>query len=172
MQYFQDATAQKVYAFNPDVVVTNTAGVYFFTTSAGVALTGLPTTLQPCPNNTPPAPPAPTLAQQAGAASAAGLTVTLTGSMTLAATLFPTDSATQAKLGAVVTTINTAGTFPGGATSYPMKDASGAWHTLTIAQYKTLAGAIAAYVAALDLIADGNPLAATALPAASVSLVV
>ncbi len=120
----------------------------------------------------PPRPPAPTLIQQAAMASIAGLTITLSGSITLAATLFPTDPVTQGKLGAVVTTISATGAFPGGVTSYPMKDASGTWHTFTVAQYKGVAGAIGAYVAALDLIADGNPLGASALPAPSASLAV
>ena len=115
---------------------------------------------------------APTLAQQAAAAIGAGVSLALSGTVTLAATLFPTDPATQAKLGAVVTTVTASGAFPGGASSYPMKDASGAWHSFTSAQYVKVAGAIAAYVAALDLIIDGNPLSATALPPASVAIVV
>lgn len=112
----------------------------------------------------------PTLAQQAAAAIGAGLTLTLSGSLTLPATLFPTDPVTTAKIGAVVTALLATGAFPGGATSYPMKDATGAWHTFTAAQYKAVAGALAAYVAALDLIADGNPMGATALPANAASV--
>lgn len=111
-----------------------------------------------------------TLAQQAQMAELAGLSITLSGSFTLAETLFPTDPTTQTKIGAVVTTINTTGAFAGGATSWPMKDSSGAWHTFTISQYKAVAVAIDTYVSALDLIIDGNPLSATALPSASVSL--
>ena len=118
---------------------------------------------------TPPAPVLP-LAQQAAAAINAGLTITLSGSLTLAATLFPTDPVTTAKIGAVITTLLATGAFPGGTTSYPMKDATGAWHTFTAAQYPKVAGALAAYVAALDLIADGNPLGATELPANSATV--
>lgn len=118
---------------------------------------------------TPPLP-APTLAQLAASAELAGLTITLSGTLTLAATLFPTDPTTQTKIGAVVTTINTTGTFAGGATVWPMKDASGVWHTLTVPQYKAVAGVIDTYVSALDLIIDGNPLGATALPPSSVSI--
>ena len=118
----------------------------------------------------PPAASAPTLAQQAQAALTAGLTLTLGGSLTLAATLFPTDMATQSKLAAVTTMLNTAGVFPGGATTYPLKDAASVWHTLTVNQYKTVVGGIATYVAALFLIIDGNPLSATALPSASATL--
>jgi hypothetical protein len=120
----------------------------------------------------PPAAPTPTLAQQATIAAGAGVAIALAGTVTLAATTFPTDQDTQIKLGAVITTVNATGAFPGGLTTYPLKDASGVWHTLTINQYKTVAGAIATYVAALDLIADGNPFGATALPDASVSLTV
>ncbi len=115
--------------------------------------------------------PTPTLARQASAAINAGLTLTLSGSLTLAATAFPCDPITTGKIGAVITTLAVTGAFPGGATSYPLKDASGDWHTFDAAQYKTVAGGIAAYVAALDLIADGNPMGATALPSSSVSLV-
>jgi hypothetical protein len=120
----------------------------------------------------PPAPPAPALAQQAAAAISAGIILTLSGSMTLAAIAFPTDPVTQSKLAAIATTINTTGAFPGGATSYPMKDATGTWHTFTLAQYKVVAAAIAAYAASLDLIIDGNPLGAVSLPTASVALTV
>lgn len=116
--------------------------------------------------------PAPTLAQQTAAAIAAGLTITLTGTLTLGPTVFPTDPATTAKIGAIATTLLATGAFPGGATSYPMKDAAGVWHTFTVAQYTKVAGALAAYVAALDLIVDGNPFDATALPTASITLTV
>ncbi len=114
----------------------------------------------------------PSLAQQAAAALAAGLEIALSGSMTLAATVFPTDPVTQAKLNAVSTVVLKTGAFPGGAADYPMKDAAGDWHTFTIGQYEAVATAIAAYVAPLDLIIDGNPLNATALPVSSVSLTV
>jgi hypothetical protein len=119
-----------------------------------------------------PPPPVLTLAQQARNAATSGLTITLSGTMTLAATLFPTDTVTQRKLGAVVTTLLATGDFPGGASSYPMLDATGSWHTFSPGQYKSVAGAIASYVAACDLIAAGNPLGAADLPANSVSLIV
>ena len=53
-----------------------------------------------------------------------------------------------------------------------MKDASSAWHSFSEAQYKSVAGAMLTYAAALDLIIDGNPTNASGLPAASVSLTV
>ena len=71
----------------------------------------------------------------------------------------------------MVTTLLATKAFPGGAAAYPMKDSAGVWHTFTIAQYTAVAGALAAYVAALDLIADGNPTGATALPDATATLV-
>ena len=116
--------------------------------------------------------PAPTLAQQAATAMAAGLTISLSGSVTLAATLFPTDVATQGKLAAVAAGLGATGEFPGGATTFPMKDSAGAWHSFTQAQYKAVAGAILSYVAASQLIVDGNPLGVTALPPDSVALAV
>lgn len=171
MQLFQDTATSKIWAFEDDVVVTDSAGMYSFKTASGAAL-ATPATLRPFTGVWPPAPPPPTLPQQAAAALAAGLTIALSGTMTLAATAFPTDPATTTKIGAVVTTLLATSAFPGGATSYPMKDATGAWHTFNAAQYTKVAGALAAYVAALDLIADGNPLGATALPTASITLTV
>lgn len=117
-----------------------------------------------------PQPPAPTLAQQAAVAMLAGLTISLSGSITLPATLFPTDPETQIKLNGVISVINTTGGFPGGAGTYPIKDAVGIWHSFTLAQYKAVAAAIANYVAPLDLIIDGNPLGATELPSNSITL--
>jgi hypothetical protein len=119
---------------------------------------------------TPPVPP-PTLEQQAASAAKAGLTVALSGSMTLAATLFPTDSTTQAKISAMAD-MAARGILPVGATGYPIKDSAGNWHTLTASAYQALAAAIGSYVAACILIADGNPLGATELPSNSVTLTV
>ena len=168
MQYFKDSKTGKIWAFNDDVVASAVGGVYAFAAPNGAVL-ATPVTLQP---STAPVPPALTLAQQTAAAIAAGLTITLTGTLTLGPTVFPTDSATTAKIGAIATTLLATGAFPGGATSYPMKDAAGVWHTFTVAQYTKVAGALAAYVAALDLIVDGNPFDATALPTASITLTV
>ncbi len=46
MQTYKDTVEGKIYQFEDDVVVTETAGVYSFTTSHGMKLQ-LPTTLQP-----------------------------------------------------------------------------------------------------------------------------
>lgn len=114
-----------------------------------------------------------TLAQGATLALALGLTISLSGTMTLPPTVFPLDPDTQTKLNSVIATINATGGFPGGASSFPMKDATGAWHTFnSVAQYKAVAAALSGYAAPLYLIMDGNPLNATALPPSSVSLTV
>ena len=47
MQTFKDSVTDQVWAFEDDVKVTATSGVYSFTTPAGVALSSTPTTLQP-----------------------------------------------------------------------------------------------------------------------------
>jgi hypothetical protein len=120
----------------------------------------------------PPAPPAPTFAQQALIALGAGLAITNTGdeALPLSGTVFPTDPVTTQKIGLVITTLTATQAFPGGATSFPMQDASGTWHIMTPKQYLIVAGALSSYVAALDLIASGNPLGATELPPASITL--
>lgn len=113
-----------------------------------------------------------TLAERAAGALGEGLTITLSGSVTLAATVFPVDPTTMIKIGQVVTAINATGAFPGGAETYPIKDASGVWHSFTVAQYKAVAAAIAGFVGQLDLIIDGNPLGATELPSSAATLAV
>lgn len=47
MQYFQDTATQNMWAFDADVVVTDTNGIYSFTASHGASLSNVPTTLQP-----------------------------------------------------------------------------------------------------------------------------
>ena len=119
----------------------------------------------------PPAPPAPTLAQQAAAASVTGLIIASNGpTLTMPATLFPTSAGTQIALNTVVNGLNTTGAFPGGATCFPMLDSADVWHTFTAAQYKAVAVAVFNYVASLDLIANGNPLGATSLPTNNVTI--
>jgi hypothetical protein len=139
----------------PGWAAVETAGVWTFTAPA--------------------APPAPTLAQQAAAAINAGVTLQLTGSLTLTAT-FPCDSTTASKIGLIVSGLLASGNgvvangkFPGGATTFPMKDTTGVWHTMTPAQYATTAEAIESYAAPLLEIIDGNP-AITALPSATIDV--
>jgi len=109
-----------------------------------------------------------TLAQQALAAASGGLTVTLKGSIDLPATLFPTDVATQRRIDQVAIFLNTPNS--GGLESFPIKDVSGVWHILTVAQYTAVISAIMSYVVMCNLIADGNPLNVTELPSSNVVL--
>ena len=118
-----------------------------------------------------PPPPTLTLAQKAANAAVSGLTIALSGTMTLAETLFPTDTKTQ-KAVESMNAMARAGVLPLGSTTYPMIDVNEKWHHFTASQYQAVAGAIAAYVSACDLIAAGNPLGAADLPAATISLVV
>jgi hypothetical protein len=120
----------------------------------------------------PPVAPTLTLVQQAALALSVGLTISLSGTLTLAPTLFPTDPVATGKIADVITTVTATGAFPGGATSYPMKDAANAWHVFTVSQYKSVAAAISGYVSTLVLIIDGYPQAPTTLPANSVTLTV
>ena len=78
MQTFIDTTTQKVYQFEDDVVVTDTNGVYSFTTATGVKLASLPTTLQPY---TIPAPTAAQLLIQAQTAQTAILQASFKSAM-------------------------------------------------------------------------------------------
>ena len=118
-----------------------------------------------------PPPPTLTLAQQAANAAISGLTIALSGSITLAPTLFPTDIKTQ-KAVESMNAMARAGVLPLGSTTYPMIDVNEKWHHFTASQYQAVAGAIGAYVAACDLIAAGNPLGVTVLPQNSVALTV
>jgi len=108
-----------------------------------------------------------TPAQQAQAALAAGLTIS-SPTIPLAGVAFPTDLGAQAKYNSVQTNINTHATFPGGAVSGPIKDSTGAWHTVTTAQYTAIVTAISAFVSACDLVVDGYP--GATVPASSVTI--
>jgi hypothetical protein len=119
---------------------------------------------------TPPAP-APTLAQQAAAASVAGIEIALNGSITLAPTPFPTDPNAQSAI-SMMNQMALAGTLPTGFAAYEMVDANGLWHEFTAAQYQKIADAIADFVAVNRLIAAGNPRAPTSLPFASITITV
>lgn len=115
----------------------------------------------------PPAPPAPTLAQQAAAAINAGLTITSTGTPALNGT-YACDDAHQARINRVQGFIEANGKFPNGLTELPWPDMSGAIHLFpTTAEFTAFASAIADYVMALDAVIMG---VSTALPAISVKI--
>ena len=143
MQTFQDAATSRVYAFEDDVVATNTGGVYSFKTAAGVSLT-LPTTLVPYVVPTPTPNPLAAAAAASAAAFAAGLAITSTGTPALN------------------------GTFADGTGTVVWLDTAGASHTFaSVAAFKAFASAVAAYVAALFKYAEGT---LTTLPPATATI--
>jgi hypothetical protein len=105
----------------------------------------------------PPAPPTPSLAQQAEALLAGGVTLTVTGSLTLTA-LFPTDASTQKHLSRIEQVVNTTGKFPNDAATWPVAASVAGvpgWHALTSGQFKAVATAISNFIAPAELIALG-----------------
>jgi hypothetical protein len=116
---------------------------------------------------TPPAPTPPTLAQQAQTALAAPVDITSTSTPSLNGAYAITDI-DQAHITAVVTNILLTGSFPGGASTYDWPDASGALHTFpSVAEFKSFATALSAYVAALIGCTTG---AVSALPNSSITI--
>lgn len=110
----------------------------------------------------PPAPPAPTLAEQAAAMLAVGCTISSTGTPTLNGTYACTPDG-QNKISATALYCQINGKFPGGKTTMVWADAAGAPHTFpTTASFLAFATAIGDFVAALDEVMLGQ---ATALPA-------
>lgn len=116
--------------------------------------------------------PVASLQQLAVQAMYAGYQITLSGSIVLAATLFPVDPVTQQELMAVMETISQTGAFANGATSFQMEDSQKNWHTFNVSQYKAVAIAIDNYVTTLTLIYSGNPSAPASLPSNSITLAV
>lgn len=107
-----------------------------------------------------------TLAQQAAAASVAGLTIDLNGTVAL----FPTDAATQGYINAEVTSLLLNGTFADGSTAVEWPDATGTLHNLSVPQFKAVAGAIGGYVAACRKCVIGST--GAVLPASSITITV
>ncbi len=171
MQYFQDTTTTPptVYAFNPDVEVTNTGGVYSFATAKGVALSGIPTTLQPCAGNVPPpvVPSAPTQAQLATAALAAGLAVTSTNTPALNAT-YPVSGSVWSDLKDEATFIQSFGAFSSGTSSITFVLSSTVSVTFTAtSQLQAVVKALGMYITALKVVVATNT---GPLPAAAVTI--
>lgn len=113
------------------------------------------------------APATPSLAQQAAALLASGLAIVSTATSALSGT-YPADPVSQGKLLAVQSVLSVSGAFPGGATTWPVKDASGQWHVATPAQFTAIALAVANFVAPIDLIMDGH--ANIPLPSSSATI--
>lgn len=114
-----------------------------------------------------------TLAQAAAMALGQGLTITITGSLTLSATTFPIDPTAQLKINSNVNKLNQPGnTFFNDATTGRMLDMMNppGWHVFTATQYLAVAEAIGAYVTVLMEIIDGNPDNLLVLPASNVTI--
>lgn len=105
----------------------------------------------------PPPPPAPPLPQQALQAFTLGLSVTSTANAALSG-VYPVDSVTcdhvQSEVIALLLSNGT--TFADGTASVAWIDMEGALHTFNAAQFKSLALAIGAYVAALFKVMNGT----------------
>lgn len=108
----------------------------------------------------PAAPASPTLAQQAAALLAAGCAITSTSTPTLSGT-YACDTLSQQHVQAEVTSILLNGTFADGTTSAVWLDAADAPHTFTIAEFKALATALAAFVSGCLKVVNGQ---STTLP--------
>jgi hypothetical protein len=168
MQYFYDpANGDRQYAFNPDVVVTGSAGSWVFETAGGVVLGPYPATL--VAGMAPVAVVTPTLAQQAVALLAAGLAITSTATPAISAT-YPCDDVSQGKYSKSLQGLQQSGgaTFIGGAATWPIRDMAEVWHPCTPAQYVAIVSAIGAFVAACDLVIDGLPGAVLPVGTASI----
>ena len=108
-----------------------------------------------------------TLAQQARAALAAGVTVTSVSTPALDGT-YACDPSAQHKIAAVSLFITVNGRFPGGAATLAWPDATGTARVFpTTALFQAFATAVADHVAALDAVALG---VTTVLPGAPAPL--
>ncbi len=110
-----------------------------------------------------------TLAQQASALLAAGLTLTTAGTLALSGVTFATDALTQQQIQAELIALlaSSNASFADGAATIAWPDTSGTLHTMTPVQFKELAVAIAAFVSACVVAIKGQ---ATALPSASATI--
>lgn len=132
MQTFIDTKTQKVWQFEEDVVVINTAGIYCFEAAHGMALS-TPTTLQPYTI------PAPTTAQLLAMAKVTQNTIINTAAVTVitggvsssalgSAYLYPTKPTDQVNLTSnVVDSLMPASQTTGWTTPQMCKDSTGVW---------------------------------------------
>lgn len=114
----------------------------------------------------PPPPPEPTLPQQAAALLGTGLAITSTATPALNAT-YPATPAVQQQVIAEVTSILLNGTFADGTSTIEWPDVTGVGHAFTVAQFKALASAIAAFVSGCVKCLNGQ---STTLPSATATI--
>jgi hypothetical protein len=128
MQTFQDTETGEVWAYEPDVVVTQVDGVYAFASADGTPLSA-PATLQPYD---PPTGPTPAEQAQSLLAQkiAAGIAVTSTGSPGLSAT-FALDPTTMDQIGSVARDSASGLGLPGGGSTFMYPDLTATRHSLT-----------------------------------------
>ena len=107
-----------------------------------------------------------TLAQQAEAAIGAGLTLT-SPTIPLASVTFDCGAVTQDHIQSEAVALLLTGAFADGSATVPWPDLAGVNHTMTVAQFKTFAGAQGAYVAALYKVLNGT---LVTLPSASMTI--
>jgi hypothetical protein len=111
-------------------------------------------------------PPALTIPQQAQVLLTGGLAITSTGDSALNAT-YPCDPISQQQVVAEVTSILLNNAFTDGETSIAWLDKTGAPHTFSINQFKTLATALAAFVTGCTKCITGQ---STTLPTATATI--
>lgn len=163
MQIYIDTATQQVWAFDDDVVATQSGGAYSFKSATGEELS-TPATLQPY---TVPAPPPPTLSQQAQNALAAGLTITSTGTPTLDG-VYAVDAGAQANITATMLYVQVNGKFPGSSTTQTWGLMNGSVVVFpSTAEFTAFATAVANYAADLIEIAMTNT---GTLPAATATI--
>ncbi len=112
------------------------------------------------------APTAPTNAQLAQTAVASGITITSTATPALNGT-YACDANTTAEINAEVTSIILNGTFTDGTSTLAWPDVSNVSHSFTVAQFKTFATAVAAFVTGVNKYARG---VASSLPSITVTI--
>ena len=112
------------------------------------------------------APITPTLAQQAGALLAAGLTVASTGTPSLDG-VYACDMVTQSHVTSEITALLLNSAFADGGATVTWPDTSGALHTFNATQFKSWATAMAAFIAGCAKCING---ASSSLPSASVTI--
>lgn len=170
MQDFIDTKTQALWAFEDDVLVSKSGGVYFFATDKGIRIVA-PSTLQPyvAPTPTPEqiaAQQAAVLAAQALSALNAGLEIVSSATPAINGT-YACDQLSQMDIIAIETSLNAGRGFPGGAATINYPDVTGTMRAFTEANFTNFATAIRDYVYALRSVIAG---ASLAMPAATATI--
>jgi len=113
-----------------------------------------------------PAPPALSLSEQAQIALSNGVTITSSSTSSLNGT-YDCGSATQDHIQSEILSIILNGSFADGTTTVLWLDMANTSHTYNVVEFKSFAGAIGQYVAALFKVIQGT---LTSLPASTVSI--